>query len=319
MPGEERVERAGTLFLVSLPSPWFVTSFYRFTRLSEAQVDEIRSALECWMKEHEVLGLVLVATEGVNGTVAGTSREGIAAFKAMIQGLVGLDDFPFKDSESDLPPFHRVSVDRRREIVGMKRPDLVPESTEDNHLSPREWHEWLESGRPALVVDTRNAYETQLGKFKGAIDPDLKTFSDWGAYLEKGELPTDVPVLIYCTGGIRCEKAILEMRGRGFEQVYQLRDGILGYLAEYPEGHYEGECFVFDDRVAVDKDLKPTERFGVCPACGLPASEKFECVRCGEEYYRCPTCEERWSSPVCSKACLDRYTRDEARRRAGKI
>lgn len=303
---------------MSLPPPWFVTCFYRFTPLSEPRIEEVREALKDWMEANGVLGLVLVAPEGVNGTVAGGEAV-IAAFKAFVRELVGLDDFPFKDSQSERPPFHRVSVDRRREIVGMKRPDLVPESLEDHHLSPKEWHEWLESGRPALVVDTRNAYETRVGKFKGAIDPELKNFSDWGAYLDKGELPTDLPVLIYCTGGIRCEKAILEMRGRGFEQVYQLRDGILGYLAEYPEGHYEGECFVFDQRVAVDKDLKPTERFGVCPACGLPASEKFECIRCGEEYYRCPTCAERWSHPVCSKPCLDRYTRDESRRRAGKI
>ncbi|MGV3616769.1 MAG: rhodanese-related sulfurtransferase [Fimbriimonas sp.] len=298
---------------MSAPPPWYVTSFYRFFPLAEEGIEPMRAAIEGRMLDQGILGLVLLATEGINGTVAGPSGA-VEAFKGLLAELTGLD-LSFKDSVSERPPFHRVSVDRRREIVGMKRPDLVPAGGDDRHLSPREWHEWLASGRPALVIDTRNDYEAQLGTFAGAVNPHLKTFSDWGAYLDRTKIPEDTPVLIYCTGGIRCEKAILEMRTRGIDQVYQLRDGILGYLAEYPDGFFEGDCFVFDDRVALDKDLRPTTRFGICPGCGLPASDRRECTLCEEGYFRCESCGGNWPD-VCSKTCRDRL--EKPRRRTVK-
>jgi UPF0176 protein len=252
-------------------------------------------------------GLVLFAEEGINGTVSGTAAH-VADFKRFICDLAGEDDIRFKDSVSEVPPFHRLTVDVRSEIVGMKRPDLSPDTTEDHHLSPTEWHEALTSPGPKLVIDTRNRYETTVGKFKDAIDPDLKTFSEWGAYLEKAEIPKDVPVYIYCTGGIRCEKAILEMRSRGLENVFQLRDGILGYLQEYPDGLFDGDCFVFDDRVALDHDLRPSGRFGICPGCGLTASKGLVCQRCAGAYFVCDACEGDWG-PVCSKKCRDLWQR----------
>ncbi len=288
------------------PGPvWHITSFYRFTPIEEIVVGQVKATLFDWLAEREMRGLVLVAPEGLNGTVAG-SASNIDDFKAFVQNLVGLNDFRFKDATSAVRPFRRLTVDRREEIVGLKRPDLVPQDLEDHHLTPRQWHEWLLSDRQKLVIDTRNQYETVAGKFKGAIDPQLSTFSDWSKYLDKAEIPKDTPVLMYCTGGIRCEKAILEMRSRGFDQVYQLRDGILGYLAEYPEGEFEGECFVFDDRVTVGPDLQPTGHFGICPGCGLTASKVFICEWCNKEFFCCPTCEAGRPS-VCSKTCLDKW------------
>jgi len=299
---------------VSSIAIWRVTAFYRFIPIDRNRLSELQRQIKEWMSANAVLGLVLVSEEGVNGTVAGGDEE-IEAFRGFVRSVIGTEDIRFKDSFSEIPPFHRVSVDIRKEIVGLKRPDLVPESTEDHHLTPAEWHEAMASTTPKLVIDTRNRYETLVGKFAGAIDPDIKNFSEWGAYLDSAEIPSDIPVYIYCTGGIRCEKAILEMHQRGLDKVYQLRDGILGYLAEYPDGFYEGECFVFDDRVAVNRELKPTERFGICPGCGLTSETKRSCERCGTGYYVCTACEQTWE-PVCSKECRDLWRRHGPKVRA---
>jgi len=285
---------------------WNVTSFYRFLQVDPSRVLGLREELFGWLSSRHLLGLVLVAPEGVNGTIAGSAAP-IEEFKGYVQELFGADDIRFKDSVSGVRPFRRLTVDAREEIVGLKRPDLVPVKTEDHHLSPSEWHEWMRSDREKLVIDTRNTYETMAGKFKGAIDPGLKTFTDWKSYLDTAELPKDVPVLMYCTGGIRCEKAILEMRSRGFNEIYQLRDGILGYLEEFPDGEFEGECFVFDDRVTVGGDLKPTGNFGICPGCGLTASEVFVCEVCSKEFFHCVACTGKGRPSVCCKTCLDRW------------
>jgi len=286
---------------------WHVTCFYRFVSIDEERLDDLRLELKAWSHEHGLHGLVIVAPEGINGTVSGDETI-LAEFKALICRMVGTEDIRFKDSVSQVRPFRRMTVDRRSEIVGLKRPDLVPDSPENRHLSPQQWHAMLSRENPPLLIDTRNTYETLTGKFKGAVDPGLKTFSDWATYLDKAELSKDEPVLIYCTGGIRCEKAILAMHDRGFDKVYQLRDGILGYLAEYPNGLFEGDCFVFDDRVALNQELKPSGRFGICPGCGLTSGDKRECEWCGKEYYVCTACEPTWD-PVCGKPCRDRWRR----------
>jgi UPF0176 protein len=257
------------------------------------------------MTNREVLGLVLLATEGVNGTVAGDAA-GIEAVKAFVKAEFGL--VRFKDSVSSHPPFHRISVDIRDEIVAIKNDALPMPPGDDHHLSPSEWHAMLSAPEPKTVIDTRNAYETRLGVFEGAIDPGLKSFSDWGVYLDRAEIPHDQPVMLYCTGGIRCEKAILEMRRRGFEQVFQLRDGILGYLEEFPDGKFQGECFVFDDRAALDAQLQPTVTAGICPGCGLPDRTERLCGWCGEKYFSCEPCGPEWAI-ACSKTCRDRIRR----------
>jgi len=284
---------------------WHITSFYKFVEQTEPEVEIRRSELRSFMAANELMGLVLLATEGVNGTVAG-DEAAIQALKSFVEAEFGATRF--KDSESDIKPFHRTTVVIRPEIVAIKNDRLPIPPGEDNHLSPAEWDAMLSSPTPKTVIDTRSAYETRLGVFEGAIDPGLKAFSDWGAYLDKAEIPRDQPVMIYCTGGIRCEKAILEMRVRGFEQVFQLRDGILGYLEEFPEGKFQGECFVFDDRVAVNSALQPTQTAGICPGCGLPDSVVRTCDWCGENYFSCNDCSLEWQT-ACSKTCLDRIRR----------
>ena len=282
---------------------WHVTSFYRFLPIAADRLGQAREAIQTWMADRSMRGLVLLAPEGINATVAGDEGS-VDDFKPFVTGLIGVDELRFKDSSSATRPFRRLSVEIREEIVGLKRPDLVP--TEGSYLTPDEWHEWLRSEREMTLIDTRNRYETVAGRFRGAVDPGISHFSEWSAYLDSAEIAKDKPVLMYCTGGIRCEKAAMEMRARGFEQVYQLRDGILGYLAEHGLGEFEGECFVFDDRVTVGPDLRPTGNFGICPGCGLTASEVKECIWCGKEYFECADCAGKRVG-VCCKTCLNRW------------
>lgn len=264
------------------------------------------------MSRHGVIGLVLIAPEGINGTVAAQTE--LADFKAFVSGLrAAFLNMSYKDSESEAAPFRDLRVEVRKEIVGMKRTDLLPLEQENGHLTPREWHELLESGEELTLIDTRNRYETRLGVFKGAVDPGIDHFSHWPDYADKAEIPRDKPVLIYCTGGIRCEKVALDLLSRGFDKVFQLRDGILGYLAEYPEGFFQGECFVFDDRVAVDSNLEPTSRYGICPACGQPAESDARCEWCESGSFVCPSCREQWGT-ACSKTCRDRIQRHVLRK-----
>ncbi len=293
---------------------WYVTCFYEFVPLAPEALPQLRTRLLEHMTSNDVRGLVLLAPEGINGTVAGTA-EAIADFKQFVVELIEGHPLRFKDSESETRPFRRCTVDLRKEIVALKQPDRIPKSVENNHLTPAEWHAMLASDQPLTLIDTRNDYEVAIGKFKGAIDPGLKSFSDWASYLDSAEINREEPVLIYCTGGIRCEKAILEMKAHGLERVYQLRDGILGYLAEYPNGFYEGDCYVFDERVALDQHLQPSTTVGNCPGCGLPGLNKRTCVRCHEDYFVCDACLSRYSE-LCSKACVSRWNPHAKRKKA---
>lgn len=291
---------------------WHVTSFYRFLPFSEAELPARRDQILAWLEGHQCLGLVLLAPEGINATIAG-SQEAMDTFKAFLADEIGVTDASFKDSQSERRPFRDLRVVIREEIVGLKRPDLAPFDPDQGHLSPKEWHEMLEGDENPVLIDTRNHYETKIGIFPGAIDPNITNFSEWGAYADKADLPKDRPIMIYCTGGIRCEKVMLDLRERGFEKVFQLRDGILGYLEEYPEGHFQGECFVFDDRVAVDANLTPSKIYDVCPGCGGPAESKFNCAWCEGPSFVCEDCRPNWLE-ACSKTCRDRLQRHGPRK-----
>jgi UPF0176 protein len=154
-----------------------------------------------------------------------------------------------------------------------------------------------------VIVDARNDYEYAIGKFKGAIDPSIKTFSEFPEFVKKGELPKDKKVMMYCTGGIRCEKALLEMEKQGYSDVYQLEGGILAYLQQFPEGNFEGECFVFDKRVAVDQHLQPSQTYHICPHCGNPGTLEVNCLACNKQAIVCYGCAKEERHKTCSKNC----------------
>lgn len=296
-------------FSTRYPEPvnrtWNVLSFYEFRPLSKDALESMKADMKSWLSERDVIGHILISTEGINATIAG-GPDDVSEFKSYISELGFAPSL--KESVSDIPPYRSLRVEIRREIVGMKRTDLVPSSPENRHLTAQQWHKMLNDVPRPLVIDTRNRYETRLGVFRDAVDPDIGHFSEWGAYADRTNFPEDRPIMIYCTGGIRCEKVMIDLERRGLENVYQLRDGILGYLAEYPTGDFEGECFVFDERVALDANLQPTAKFGICPGCGEPAEATQTCIWCDGRSFVCALCEPTWGSP-CSKTCRDRFER----------
>ena len=244
-------------------------------------------------------GLVLIAEEGLNATVAG-SADAIAAWKRHVEGLCGTT--AFKDSMSDASVFSRWSVKIKPEIVALKQDDVAP-SGPHNHLSPEAFHAMLERD-DVVVLDTRNTYETAIGKFRGAVDPGIAAFHEFPAFVQQASIPKEKTVLMYCTGGIRCEKALLEMEKQGFEHVYQLEGGILAYLEKFPNAKFEGECFVFDHRVAVDQHLQPSTTYGLCPHCGHAGDTLIRC-HCGKEQKVCSICSAVDRARTCSKRCAN--------------
>ncbi|OGJ55515.1 hypothetical protein A3D88_04650 [Candidatus Peribacteria bacterium RIFCSPHIGHO2_02_FULL_52_16] len=245
-----------------------ITACYAFFPIAESDVKGLHEELLAFGKERGMKGLVLLAAEGINATVCGTSTA-IVEWKDRMIALH--DDILFKDSASDKSVFRRWSVKIRPEIVAIKQADIHP-AGEHRHLSPEEWHT-LQAKEDVVVLDARNSYEIAIGKFCGAIDPGIRHFRDFPAYLKKTDLPRHKKVMLYCTGGIRCEKAIIAMEKEGFSDVVQLKGGILAYLEKFPHAHFEGECFVFDQRVAVDQTLQPSKIFTLCTRCGDPTSE----------------------------------------------
>lgn len=277
-----------------------VTAVYNFCELSEQQLLDIeRQVLEI----SGLRGLLVIGSEGFNGTMSG-SADVIACLKQVLNSFA--DSVEFKDSTAKEHPFRRLKVDRRPEIVTSTRnvsPLKDAEKVENTHLSAKEWHERLLNQPDAVVVDTRNAYEAEIGKFKGAIDPKIGKFSEFKGYAVKSDLPRDKPLYLYCTGGIRCEKAVIEMKDLGFKDVFQLEGGILKYLEQYPEGLFEGECFVFDHRVSVTNKLTPSETYQACPHCGNPGKERISCNLCDKPTVICHWCKEHDFKNSCSKNC----------------
>lgn len=287
-----------------------VTTFYRFVRLEEAQLKELERSFELLAEETDLSGLLISSVEGLNATLAG-SEAAITELKRFVTEQPGFERTVFKDSKTSSYPFKRFKIKRRPEIVTLGRTEYFPPKEKNNHLSPEEWESVLKNEEDYVLIDTRNRYEVQLGKFQGAIDPSLEMFSEFGDYLDQAGIPKEKKVLMYCTGGIRCEKAILEMQARGYEQVFQLEGGILNYLKSFPNRSFEGECFVFDHRVAVDQSLQPSQTFRLCPHCGDPGDQKTACPVCNKESIVCEACLELPHGSTCSKNCAHHYHRQE--------
>jgi UPF0176 protein len=279
-----------------------VVALYKFVRLAPEQVVAIQETVRTFCTEREIRGLFLLGPEGCNGTMAGPPAA-MEAFVPFLEAMSELGPMTAKWSRCDFQPFERLKVDIRDEIVTLKRPDIYPEAAKNNHLSPEEWHRVLATEEEVLLLDTRNDYETEIGMFRGAVDPKIEHFSQFPDYVKSQNIPRDRKILMYCTGGIRCEKALLYMKQEGYENVFQLDGGILNYLEKFPDGFYEGECFVFDQRIAVDNHLRPSQRYHRCPHCGDPAQHPVTCAYCGEEGVVCPRCATVPHFQACSKNC----------------
>ncbi|ASQ44602.1 oxygen-dependent tRNA uridine(34) hydroxylase TrhO [Legionella clemsonensis] len=237
---------------------YVVAAFYKFTPFPD--YESMKESLLALMKEKEIKGTIILAAEGINGTICGES-DNLSFFINFLQQYEGLSDLTFKISYSDYNPFEKSKVKLRKEIVTLGVPDIDPNTIYGTHIDPQEWNQLI-SDPEVLVIDTRNDYEVKLGTFKGAINPETENFRDFPDYVEKNlSQHKDKKIAMFCTGGIRCEKSTAYLKKIGFNQVFQLNGGILNYLEKIPQNEslWEGTCFVFDNRVAVDANLEGLE------------------------------------------------------------
>jgi len=243
-------------------------AFYRFVAIDDP--DGLADQLRQRCAQHALLGSIIVAHEGVNAMLAGVDADA-EAFVEWLQGDPRFADTPIKRSAGDRIPFNKLVVKVKPEIVTM-RVEGVDATKTARHLEPALFREWLRSGEPMVLIDTRNDYEVALGSFRGAVDPHTDSFNEFPGWVDahRAELEPE-KVVMFCTGGIRCEKATSWMLGHGVEDVWQLDGGVLNYFAEVPDAEqdWDGELFVFDDRVAVDTSLRETFTT-LCPKCGIP-------------------------------------------------
>lgn len=285
--------------------PIHITAGYAFHPIAADRLVTLRKELLAFGADRAMRGLTLLATEGINGTVCG-SAEAIGAWKEFLVEKFG--PIVFKDSTADAPVFKRWSVKIKPEIVAIKI-DAVKPAGPHQHLSPEEWQKTIES-EDVTIIDARNHFEVTVGKFRGAIDPHIQSFSEFPDFVRTSGIPKDQKVLMYCTGGIRCEKALIAMEQEGYKNVFQLEGGILAYLKEFPEAAFEGECFVFDKRVAVDQRLQPSKTFGMCPHCSDPCTLRITCARCDHPAMICDPCNASLYRRTCSKNCAEIFRRD---------
>lgn len=283
-----------------------IAAFYKFIHLTD--LESHKQALKQEAAKNDIRGLIILGNEGINSTVCAPSKENLENFKTFIREHFDANDLMFKHSYSEELPFRRFVVKIRDEIVTLGTPELFPDKTNNHHLTPDEWNKVLKEESDFLLVDTRNWYETKIGTFKGAVNPGIDKFTDFPQWLDQQNYDKNKKLLIFCTGGIRCEKGILELQRQGYENVYQLDGGILKYLEEKPNDQFEGECFVFDHRVAVDQNLSASKTFKLCPHCGQPGKTQITCNRCDSHAVICEACEQlEFKKVTCSKNCAHHY------------
>ena len=283
-----------------------VVSLYRFLDLKDPE--SFRDQLKTLCDEQGLLGTMLVAAEGFNGTLAG-SEESVRTVMNWIREQLGItEELDARWTDSVDAPFRRMRVKVKTEIVTLGRPDILPHKGTGEHVNAARWNELI-SDPEVVVIDTRNHYEVEVGTFPGALDPGNDSFREFTEFAkELAEQSTDRPLAMFCTGGIRCEKATALMLELGFDDVYHLQGGILNYLFEVEEAKnkWHGECFVFDTRVAVDRDLAEGG-YVQCHACRRPLSTAD---------LQSPDYREGVSCPLCiNEADEDRLARLEERQR----
>ncbi|WP_375394605.1 rhodanese-related sulfurtransferase [uncultured Sphingomonas sp.] len=269
------------------PAPVRVAALYRFARFPDPHA--LRGRLEAICRANGVKGTLLLATEGINGTIAG-APDAIDAVLAHIRTLPGCAAIEVKDAAAGAMPFHRLKIRMKAEIVTMGIA-VDPIADVGTYVAPAGWNALIDDPG-TIVIDTRNAYEVKIGSFAGAIDPDTASFRDFPAWFaaHRGDI-AGKRIAMFCTGGIRCEKATAYLKREGVEDVFHLEGGILRYLKEMPQAdsRWQGECFVFDERVAVGHALAPGSHT-LCRGCRMPVSPADRASPLYEEGVACPAC-----------------------------
>ena len=265
-----------------------VCALYKFVTLENYQ--DLRSPLHAEMEKLDIRGTLLLANEGINGTIAGT-EQGIKQLLAWLQTDPRLNEIDYKLSLTDEMPFNRTKVKLKKEIVTMGIDGIDPKQVVGTYVDPLDWNALI-SDPEVILIDTRNDYEFTVGTFKNAINPNTESFREFPAYIKQNLNPEQhKKVAMFCTGGIRCEKSTAYLKEQGFEEVYHLKGGILKYLEVVPEEQtlWQGECFVFDDRVTVNHQLEKGQ-YDQCNACRLPITEADKASEHYEQGVSCPHC-----------------------------
>lgn len=274
------------------PSRFLTAAFYKFVDLPDYA--ERKPALLAFCESRQVKGLILLAREGINSTIAGAPDD-VHAVLAYLRANPLLADLQHKESFADKAPFYRMKVRLKKEIVTMHMDGISPTHMAGTYVKPQDWNALI-ADPEVVVVDTRNDYEVEIGTFSGAINPRIKTFAELPQWVQQSEqlqahAGKKPKVAMFCTGGIRCEKSTAYMRAQGFDEVYHLEGGILKYLENIPpaDSLWQGECFVFDERVSVGHGLVPGHH-GLCRACRQPLEDGATDSPLYEAGVSCPRC-----------------------------
>ncbi len=264
-------------------------SGYKFVDIS--QITILKERLQQHCRAIGLKGTILLSAEGININLAGV-REQISKFKAYLQKFPDFADIWLKESYSDYPPFKRMLVRIKKEIITFGHPKLDASQNDQHTLSPQQLKQWLDEGKDFTLLDTRNDYEVRIGSFTKAKYLPIANFREFPeALLDfQQSQAKDKPIVMFCTGGVRCDKALPWMLNQGFNDVYQLHGGIINYFEQCGGKHYQGECFVFDDRIAVNPELEETETV-LCTVCQMPVTEDEQQSGHYQQDVYCPCCK----------------------------
>lgn len=290
--------------------------FYKFAEIDDPE--GFAAAQREFCTKEGLLGKILVAREGINGSFSGTLEQ-IGKYKKFLTSIEGFSDVNFKEETASFRPFRKLIVRVRKEIIRLERE--VDMGKRGKYITPEELLALYESGEEFIMLDTRNGYESDIGRFRDAITLGIDSFREFPEALERLRDRKDSKIVTYCTGGIRCEKATAYMIGSGFKDVYQLKDGIINFCQQYPDTVWEGKCFVFDDRLVSDVEAEG-EVISRCALCG-ESSDRYQNCRnpgCDDLVILCPGCSDE-NEGCCSNECLEEYrahNRVKTRERQGR-
>ncbi len=274
-------------------SDYLVAAFYKFTKIEDPA--KLQASIEDCCLENDVRGIVLLASEGINSTIAG-SPEGVRNVLQFLRDDARFSELTWKESNASQAPFRKLRVRLKKEIVTMGVDGINPDRLVGTYVKPEKWNELI-SDPNVIVIDTRNDYEVEIGTFKDAINPDITSFGELPKWVEENiDIEEQPRVAMFCTGGIRCEKSTALLKEAGVHEVYHLEGGILKYLEKMEEelSLWDGQCFVFDERVSVGHGLEVGE-YELCRACRFPICDKDKSSPRYREGISCPRCHDQTS------------------------
>lgn len=275
-----------------------ISSFYKYSKISNPNL--FRDKHQKYCNSLKIKGKILIAKEGINGTISGTKKQ-IQNYEKNLKKNKLFKDIKFKHTISKIHPFKKTIVRVRKEIVtsGLK----VNLNKKAEYVSPKELNNIIDKQKDIILLDARNNYESKIGKFKNALTPNIETFKQFKKIKKDLLKFKNKKIITYCTGGVRCEKASAFLKENGFKNVFQLEGGILNYIEKFPDKHFEGRCFVFDNRMSIPSSKKSKE-ISICELCHVNCSHYINCinVKCDKLFICCNNCEKKFNH-ACSKKC----------------